>query len=210
VLAGIESSPIGQTTFATGWHFYGARLLILPSLLTVAALAAVVVFRRLIIGTKRDRSLLSWMLMILLIGVWTGVLFALVRYPDAQILYRLRRDLWRYKIVAEAITTAGEIPASVETEIGEVRNGAFNTDRFPAAFRPYEHRSIHEDISSIWTLDDGALLFTVRPSRVALEFHPRGTRPGERFSMIKEGFRAINVPFAELGDGWFIVRRHQP
>jgi hypothetical protein len=209
-LTGIGQPRLGENTFAAGWHIFGPRLLILPSLVTVAALTSVIVFVRLFVGTKRDRSLLSWMLVILLIGVWSGVLLGVVRYPETQICYRLRRDLWRYKIVADVITAAGRIPASAKTEIGEI-GGHSDADRFPAAFFPHDRRSIHEDIQKIWTLEEGALLFTIFPSRVALEFHPRGTRPAERFSTIKHGFDGlIVVPFEELGEGWFLVRRHQP
>jgi hypothetical protein len=203
--------PAHVDTFSAAWHWNGARLLILPSLIAISALAAAIVVVRLLLGTKRDRSLLSWMLAMLLIGVWCGVLLGVVRYPDAQLRYRLRRDMWRFQTVADTITTAGRIPASAKTEIGEIRCGSFDTDRFPGGFLPHNRRSIHEDVQGIWTLDDGALLFTIYPSRIALEFHPRRTRPSQRFSTRKHGFHGIHVPsFADLGGGWFLVRRDQP
>jgi hypothetical protein len=210
-LVGMGSPHVDPNTFGTAWNLFGVRVLVLPSLVTIAAFSGVVVLLRLFIGTKRDRSLLSWMLVILLIGVWCGALLGIAKYPDAQVRYRLRRDLWRYRIVADVITSAGKIPASAKTEIGEIGGGTDDTNRFPCGFRPHKRRSIHEDIQKIWTLDDGALLFTIFPSRVAIEFHPRGTRPSPRFSTIKYGFDGIiALPFEEFGDGWFLVRRNQP
>jgi len=206
---GIE--PPHVDSFSTAWKWYGARLLILSSSIAVSVLAAAIVALRLFVGTKRDRSLLSWMLVTLLLGIWGGVLLGVARYPDAQLRYRLTRDMWRFQVVANAITAAGQIPSSARTEIGEVRRGPWDTDRWSSFFVPDSRRSIHENVEKIWTLDDGALLFTLYPSRVALEFHPRGTRPGQRFSKYKFDFDAtVEHSFEDLGDGWFLVRRDQP
>jgi hypothetical protein len=189
------------------WRTFGDRLLILTILITVAVVAGVIIAFRLFIGARQDRSLFSWMLATLLIALWSGSLFAVVRYPDLQLRYRLRRDMWRYKIVADAITAAGRIPASTKTEIGEIHCETVDTDRFPSYFRADDY-SVHEEIAKIWTLDDGALLFTIYPGRVALEFHPQGTRPSQRYSKPKSGLDGIVVPcFEELGDGWFLVKR---
>jgi hypothetical protein len=166
-------------SFSIAWRMFPDRLLFLTFLITVAVVATVIVAFRLLIGTKRDRSLFSWMLAILLIALWSGSLLAIVRSPDAQLRYRIRRDLWRYRIVADAITSAGKIPRSLQTDIGEITCDTVDTDRWPSYFRPAERTALREEIWGIWTLDDGALLFTVLPGRVALEFHPRGKKfPG--------------------------------
>jgi hypothetical protein len=200
----IESNP-------PPWRMFGDCLLVLALLVSVAVVAGVVVAIRLFIGTKRDRSLLSWMLATLLIGLWGGVLLGVVRYPDAQLRYRLSRDMWRFQTVAEAILAAGKIPPSAKTTIGEIRSQTVDTDRFLSQFVPYKRSSMLHDVRHIWTLEDGALLFTIHPSGVALEFHPRGTQPSQRFAKPKHEFDAIGVPeFEELGDGWFLVKRDQP
>ncbi len=205
----IESPRV--ETLAVAWRWHGFRLLIMASVTAISVLTAAIISGRLFIGTRQDRSLLSWMLAILLIGVWSGALLGVTRYSDAQLRYRLRRDLWRYRIVADVITSAGKVPSSAKTDFGEIRCSSFDTDRFPAAFLPNNRYSIHEQVQGIWTLDNGALLFTTYPSRVALEFHPRGTRPAQRYSTQKFGFNGIlNMPLEELGDGWFLGRRHQP
>ena len=202
---------IGQrdTTFSMVWKNCG-DLLVMGSLITVGAVAAVIVAIRLFIGTKGDRSLLSWLLATVLVGVWAGALLGVVRYPNAQVRYRLRRDLWRFQTVATAITAAGRIPRSAKTKIGEIQCETVDTDRWPSYFLPQSRRSIHEDVAGIWTLDDGALLFTVYPGRVALEFHPHGTQPHPRYSKPKYGLEGIIVPcLEELGDGWFLVKCHK-
>jgi hypothetical protein len=188
----------------------GARLLELASLISIPVLVAMVFAVRLFVGTRSDRSLRSWMMLFLLVGLWLGVLLGVWRYPESQVRYRLRRDLWRYQIIADAITSAGEIPASAKTEIGEIRSETVDTNRYPSYFLPDARKSVYEEIARIWTLEDGALLFTIYPARVALEYHPHGTRPRQRYSTPKEGLEGITVPcFEELGDGWFLVKRQQ-
>ena len=215
-LIGIAGGFIGVDVphvdnFSTAWKWYGARLLILASLIAVSTLSATVVAFRLVFGTKRDRSLFYWLLVTLLLGIWAGVLLGVVRYPATQLHYRLRRDMCRFQTVATAITNAGRIPTVAKTDFGEIHCSNSDTDRWPSGFLPFDRRSIHENVDKIWTLDDGALLFTIYPSRVALEFHPRGTRPNQRFSKHKYDFDAVvDHSFKELEDGWFLVRRHQP
>jgi hypothetical protein len=193
------------------WQPYGDRLLILTALIAVATVASVIVMVRLFHGTKRDRSLLSWMLAILLIALWSGALLGIGRYPDAQLRYRIRRDSWRYRVVADAITSAGKISRSIKTEIGEISCDTIDTDRWPSYFRPDNPTVLGEEIARVWTLDDGALLFTIYPAKIALEFHPRGKRPGQRYSKAKYGLDGVIVPcLEELGDGWFLGKRSQP
>jgi hypothetical protein len=208
-IAGIR--PPHTDTLTTAWNYYGDRLVILSLFLLASVTSAIVIVVRLFVGSKDNRSLRAWLLVTLLVGVWCGALIGVIRYPEAQVRYRIARDIWRFQTVADAITNAGKIPTG-RIEGGKIVSATWNTDRWPSGFLPNHQLSIHEEVFQIWTLDDGALLFTTLPSLVALEFHPHGTRPSERFSIAKDGFQLGDdlESTEDLGDGWFLVKRSRP
>jgi hypothetical protein len=206
----VRLGPRHTEVITHAWNWQGVRLLVLTSAIVISVAAGAIVVVRQFLGTPQDRSLRCWILATLLAGVCTGAVVGIVRHSDAQVRYRLRRDLWRYQIVADAITAAGKIPKALKTKIGWIRRDTVDTDRFPAYFHPDAQKSVYEEIARIWTLEDQALLFTIYPGRVALEYHPRGTRPRQQYAIKKSGLEEITVPcLDELGDGWFIVKRHR-
>jgi hypothetical protein len=196
----LQEHPGLDMTETHGWDELGPRLLLFATLAAVGALATLLVFYRILFGSRQGRSLRSLFLAVALVGLWLTLSLSREKLESAGFQWRLHRAAKGLKqdaaiLLAEWPMRDGVLPYSGPyTAEGRKLVVPWSPSKYPMNLKvgPF-----------IGQRGDNQLIFFLFPDRI--EYYPEGRQPGPA-----TGPKLLFETYIEIEPNWYFVTFSQP